>query len=114
MCMSSIQEQLAAIDFHSYTEDTECIAAIYEAREYVHENGRGSRDEMWGKFVLDTSTLSPGREACRSKGYIPKFRDWWWDVIVTPGFRVLPSVEPAGFDELTWRVAGARHERNQN
>lgn len=104
--MSSVDEFLTDIEFPEYTTRSECVAAVQEVRDYIHEHEKASKDQMWERLVLDRSTPSPGREVCRSKGYVPKFEDWWWETIIVPGLHELPDVAPIhDTDEKWWRAS---------
>jgi hypothetical protein len=96
-------EALEAIEFPPYVSDNLCVLAVQEVRGYILEKSEGSKEEMWAELVLDTDSPSPGREACRTKGHVAKYRDWWWKRIVVPGLRVVSDVEPATDEKTNWR-----------
>lgn len=96
-------EELEEIEFPSYAPGDQCIDAILEVKEYLLDHGEGSKEEMWENIVLDTSRSSAGREVCRKKGYVPKFREWWWDSIITSGLAVLQDIEPIDDTGRSWK-----------
>jgi len=99
----SDREALNGIEFPSHLPEDDCILAILEVREYILENGMGTKEEMWSDIVLDTTSYSAGREVCRHWGYVPKFRDKWWEYVILSGLRCFSDVEPVNDEELGWR-----------
>jgi len=91
-----------SVEFPSDLPPDQCISAVLEVRDYILDHDDGERDEIWEELVLNTNHPSTGRELCRTRGYVPKFRDWWWKRIVTPGLHALPDVEPIEDDEIAW------------
>lgn len=99
----SDREALNGIEFPPHLPDDDCILAILEVREYILQNKTGRKKEMWSEIVLDTTSSSAGREVCRCWGYVPKFRDNWWEYVVLPGLRRLSGLEPVSSEEHSWR-----------
>lgn len=97
---------LQEADFPDNADRDQCESAILEVYRYIKANGQASRDDIWSNVVLDTDKESAGRELCRTKGYVPKFRDWWWEKIVVPGLEALPDVERSNIDSNQWEFCG--------
>lgn len=99
----SDREALEDIEFPTHLPEDQCVQAVLEVREYILKNGKATKEEIWADVVLDTSHSSSGREVCRHWGYVPKFRDNWWEFVILPGLKRIHDVEPGTNEELSWK-----------
>jgi hypothetical protein len=94
---------LEDLEFPSHLPEDQCIRAVLEVRDYILSHEGGSKERIWSDIVLDTDRPSSGREVCKHWGYVPKFRDEWWEYVILPGLRILSDIEPEDQEESNWQ-----------
>lgn len=99
------EDQLEGVEFPSNLDNGRCIEAVGEVANYLVEHEQKTRDQLWDELVLNTDRQSPGRELCRKMGYVPKFRDWWWDSIIVVGLRAIPDFSSTDDEETRWQYS---------
>ena len=84
-------EEPAAVPRDQYIE------AIQATREYIHHNDGATKQDVIGAFEPEQHyPLGHNGYAAQAKGFVPQFRDMWWDDVVRG---LVPLSDVAAIDD---------------
>lgn len=108
---SVIEEHLRDVDFPHPRED--CLSAVADAHTFIAERGVATKAEILDGIAPEKHHRI-GITAAQAVGKLNDvrgYRVWFWDTVLIPGFRALPSIE---HEDGRWAFVGHRNEDRHN